>query len=115
MNKEKGFVARPPAGGRGAPAGDPVRDREGQQAGEVEEVVILANERDKRALAWLRGQVGDDAIREAVGRLAGARKPYVSNLAKILGLTVPASAEVADDETARRHLDNIRQILRGAA
>lgn len=109
---KKGSVARPAAAGRGAPAGDPVRDLVAQQGVEVETAVIVANERDKRALTWLRAQVGDDAIRDAVGRLAGARKPYVSNLAKILGLTIPESTEVADDETARRYLDNIRKILR---
>ena len=113
MNNENGFAARPPAGGRGAPAGDPVRDLVGQQGVEVETAVIVANERDKRALTWLRAQVGDDAIRDAVGRLAGARKPYVSNLAKILGLTIPESTEVADDEVARRYLAKIQTMLRG--
>lgn len=109
---KKRVSARPPAGGRGAPAGDPVRDLVAQQGGEVETAVIVANERDKRALAWLREQAGDAAICDALGRLAGARKPYVSNIAKILGLTIPESTEVADDETARRYLDNIRKILR---
>lgn len=111
---EKRVSARPPAGGRGAPAGDPVRDLAGQQAVEVETAVIVANERDKRALTWLREQAGDAAICDALGRLAGGRKPYVSNLAKILGLTIPESTEVADDETARRHLDGILQMLRAS-
>lgn len=51
---------------------------------------IVEKERDRRELAWLRAQVGDDAIREAVTRLPGQRRPYVLNIARALGLVLPA-------------------------
>ena len=52
---------------------------------------IVEKERDRRELAWLRTQVGDDAIREAVTRLPGQRRPYILNIARALGLVLPAS------------------------
>ncbi len=51
--------------------------------------IPLDNERDRRVLSWLRSTVGDDAIRDAIGRLAGRRKPFVSNLCRVLGVEVP--------------------------
>ena len=51
--------------------------------------VLVENERDRLSLEWLRGQVSDQAIAEACGRLAGARRPYVSNVAKALGMKLP--------------------------
>ena len=48
--------------------------------------MIVQNERDERTAAWLIEQVGAEALAEAETRLQGARKPYPSNLAKVLGL-----------------------------
>jgi hypothetical protein len=60
---------------------------EGGAGGELP--VLVENERDRLGLEWLRGQVSDQAIAEACGRLAGARRPYVSNVAKALGMKLP--------------------------
>lgn len=73
--------------------------------------VIVENERDRRTLRWLIDIVGRDAIREAIQRIPGNRRPYVSNVAKVLGLTPPKDLEIADRETALRHIDAIRRQL----
>lgn len=52
---------------------------------------IFANDRDRRAWAWIVEQVGAEAAASALAALPGARKPYPSNVAKALGLSVPAS------------------------
>lgn len=73
--------------------------------------MIIQNERDERTAAWLIEQVGAEALAEAETRLQGARKPYPSNLAKVLGLTLPDSLKRADRETARRHLAEMMKVL----
>jgi hypothetical protein len=75
--------------------------------------VSVESKRDARVLAWLIGQVGEQAVAEACRRLAGDRRPYVSNIAKTLGLTPPPSLALASDESVREHLDRIRSILGG--
>ena len=47
--------------------------------------MIIQNERDERAAAWLIEKFGAEAVADAESRLAGARKPYPSNIAKVLG------------------------------
>ena len=37
--------------------------------------MIVENERDKRAAAWLIEQYGAEAVAEAETRIAGARRP----------------------------------------
>ena len=73
--------------------------------------VIVENERDRRTLRWLIDNVGHDAIREAIQRIPGNRRPYVSNVVKTMGLTPPKDLEIADRETARRYLEAIRATL----
>ena len=51
--------------------------------------MIIENERDERTAAWLIEQYGAEAVAEAETRIAGARKPYPSNIAKVLGATLP--------------------------
>lgn len=77
----------------------------------MENQVILNNDRDRRTLTWLRHQAGDDAITRAISGLPGDRKPYVSNLCKILGLTPPANLVITDRETALSHLAALRAGL----
>ena len=49
------------------------------------ESMITENERDRRTAAWLIENYGAEAVAEAETRIAGARKPYPSNIAKVLG------------------------------
>jgi len=73
--------------------------------------VIVANDRDRRTFAWLRSQVGDEAISGAVGRLVGGRKPYPSNVAKVLGVVLPECLERPNPETVRASLQAFRSRL----
>ncbi len=47
------------------------------------EPMITENERDRRTAAWLIETYGAEAVAEAETRIAGARKPYPSNNAKV--------------------------------
>ena len=75
--------------------------------------MIIQNERDKRTAAWLIEQVGAEALAEAETRLQGARKPYPSNLAKVLGLTLPESLKRTENAAARQKLAELRRMLEG--
>lgn len=108
----KDFSGRPPAGGRVEAAAGTSPSTVGQQAEGTALGLIIANDRDRRTLAWLRDRVGDAVILEAVGQLAGNRKPYLSNVAKALGVALPDRLEATDRETARKHLAAIRDRLK---
>ena len=73
--------------------------------------MIIQNERDKRTAAWLIEQVGAEALAEAETRLQGARKPYPSNLAKVLGLTLPESLKRTENAAARQKLAELKNII----
>lgn len=59
--------------------------------------MIIENERDERAAAWLLEKFGAEALAEAETRLKGSRRPYPGNLAKVLGGT-----PVREPETHRK-------------
>lgn len=88
----------------GSPAGRPT-DAAGQQP----EGVLVLNARDERAIAWMIEQVGFVAVQEACGRLAGRRRLYPTNLAKVLGLTIPDSVVITPASAA---LEQIRELRR---
>ena len=69
-------------------------------------IIIIENERDKRALDWLASQVGQHAIDKIV--LAGNRKMYVSNIAKCLGLQIPDSITVTQKEKGLGRIQALR-------
>ena len=73
------------------------------------EGVLVLNARDKRAIAWMIEQVGFVAVQEACGRLAGRRRLYPTNLAKVLGLTIPDSVVITPASAA---LEQIRELRR---
>ena len=77
----------------------------------MEDQVILNNDQDRRTFAWLRMQVGDEAITNAISGLSGARKPYVSNLCKVLAIIPPVDLEKTDRDIALQNLAKIRSIL----
>jgi hypothetical protein len=75
-------------------------------------LVVVANERDRRTLAWLIATVGEPAILEACSALAGGRRPYVSNLCKVLQVIPPQDVlREARAVTASQQLRNIRAVL----
>lgn len=71
--------------------------------------IPLESDLDRRVLAWLRAAVGDEAIRDAVARIPGRRRPYVSNLCKALGVAVPP--EVVDPSRAALAREEARARL----
>jgi hypothetical protein len=78
--------------------------------------IPLDNDRDRRVLAWLRSTVGDEAIRDAIGRIAGRRKPFVSNLCRVLGVDVPPavvepSRAVLSRDEAKQRLEELKRRL----
>lgn len=77
----------------------------------MDDILLIQNDRDRRALAWLIDQVGEDAIRQAVGRLAGERKPFVSNVAKVLSVKLPRSVELTPACQARKNIAAIKKAM----
>lgn len=73
--------------------------------------MIAENERDKRTAAWLIEQFGAEAVAEAETRLAGARKPYPSNIAKVLGAALPQSLKRTENAAAREKLAAMKAML----
>lgn len=78
--------------------------------------IPLDNDRDRRTLAWLRSTVGDEAIRDAIGRLAGRRRPFASSLCRVLGVEVPIevvepSKAVLPPEEARQRLAELKRLV----
>ena len=50
---------------------------------------------------------------EAETRIAGARKPYPSNIAKVLGASLPEALKRTENAAARQKLAELRRMLGG--
>ena len=75
--------------------------------------MITENERDRRTAAWLIETCGAEAVAEAETRIAGARKPYPSNIAKVLGvITLPEALKRTENASARQKLASEREDQR---
>ena len=74
--------------------------------------MIIENERDERTAAWLIEQYGAEAV-AAETRISGARKPYPSNIAKVLGVTLPEALKRTENAAARQKLAELRRMLEG--
>ena len=55
--------------------------------------IIITTDRDRLSLEYLRRVAGDAAISAAVAALQGARKPFVSNIAKQLKIEIPTDLQ----------------------
>jgi hypothetical protein len=75
--------------------------------------VIIENERDERTAAWLIETYGAEAVAEAETRIAGERRPYPSNIAKVLGVSLPESLKRTENAAARQKLAELRRMLEG--
>lgn len=73
--------------------------------------MIIQNERDERAAAWLLERFGAEALAEAETRLKGSRRPYPSNLAKVLGVALPETLKRTENAAARQKLAELRRML----
>jgi hypothetical protein len=73
--------------------------------------IILANDRDRRTFAYLVDTCGYERVIAARRALPGRTRPYVSNIARALGVAVPETVVVTPREEACRHLDVIKDFL----
>ena len=73
--------------------------------------MIIENERDERTAAWLIETYGAEAVAEAETRIAGERRPYPSNIAKVLGATLPESLKRTESTAARQKLASMKAML----
>lgn len=89
-----------------SPAGRPT-DAEGQQPVSG---VVVTSAREQRVLDWLITQVGHEAVISACDKLAGGRKPFPSNIAKILELQVPGDLVFTPRDDALRLLKGILDL-----
>lgn len=81
------------------------------------ENVIILTDRDKAEYEYLCKVRGEKTVIWASQNLAGKRKPYISNLAKLLKVDIPQNlhigVEVATAEQAQTYLMEIKRILAG--
>lgn len=71
---------------------------------------IITNDRDRRSWEWICKQVGGAEIAKmAIDQLPGNRKPYISNLAKLLKLTIPPEV-IKPPLTRAQQLEHIKRI-----
>lgn len=74
--------------------------------------IIINSEKDQRLFNWLVEAVGNAAIEEACSKLAGNRKPYVSNIVKILGLHPPEHLQITSKEEAHARLTSLKKLIK---
>lgn len=74
--------------------------------------VIIECDRDSRTFDYLIQTCGITRVTNARNQLPGRTRPYVSNLAKILGVKIPDAVVITPREEARRHLAEIKKIVR---
>lgn len=77
--------------------------------------VIIESRRDQAMYDYLVKLVGDKNIENALKQLAGDRKPYLSNLFKVLNVDVPDSCmfEPASKEVALKSINEMQKLLNG--
>jgi hypothetical protein len=73
--------------------------------------IIIQNELDERTFNWLKAKVGEDKINWAIGQLSGKTRPYMSNIVKKLGLTVPSDVKKTPTSKARHNLKELINII----
>lgn len=73
--------------------------------------IVIESDRDRRVLSWLVEQVGEDAVASACLHLAGRRRAFPSNVAKVLGLSPPKALALASPESAAAHMAAIAKLL----
>lgn len=74
--------------------------------------VIIESPRDERAFAFLISTKGEQTVQNAVKQLCGNRRPYVSNIAKVLDVTIPDEVFITPRKEGRARLSEIKDILK---
>jgi hypothetical protein len=78
----------------------------------VEVDILVETSRDRRALCYLLSEFGEAAVCSARERLAGSRRPYVSNVAKVMGVKIPVIVETTNSPVAEDELAKMSSILK---
>lgn len=73
--------------------------------------VILANDRDRRVYDYLLTTCGANRVSHARQQLPGRTRPYVSNIAKALGVVVPDEVVITPRADGLKHLAEIKKML----
>jgi len=72
--------------------------------------LLLLNERDEKVHAWLTRTTTPGQIQAAIAKLNG-KKPYISNICKILKIDPPADIFVTPKIEVHKKVAEIRAIL----
>lgn len=75
--------------------------------------VIIDNDRDRRTFAWLRTQRTTAEIMDAVDNIAGNRRPYLTNVLRILDLTAPEDLSITPRSEAKSRVAALKRALSG--
>lgn len=81
--------------------------------------VIVETDTDKRCLRYIVDLYGKKSVLEACDKLPGSRKPYISNIIKIMNITIPEAIKTPTDhklsaqkrESAKQNIANARKML----
>jgi hypothetical protein len=73
--------------------------------------IIVDSERDRRALEFLVTVCGTEVVLRGCAELPGRTRPYVSNIAKALGVVIPDEVAVTPRAEGRRQLAEIKKLL----
>lgn len=85
----------------------------------MDDLIRIENEYDRQTVAWLREQLGEQALCEVVMRMEGRGRPYASAVCRTLGLTPPppplrqraSRARPLNRAVGEAYLATIRTIL----
>ena len=75
--------------------------------------MIIQNDQDRRAVAWLIEKFGEEAVAVAETRIAGEIRPYPRIVAMVLGVTLPEALKRTENAAARQKLAELRRMLEG--
>ncbi|MDR5765829.1 MULTISPECIES: hypothetical protein [unclassified Caballeronia] len=73
--------------------------------------VIVESSRDQRTLDYLISVCGLKRVKRARQQIPGQTRPYVSNLAKILGVTIPIEVLATPRQEAQRQISELKDKL----
>lgn len=76
--------------------------------------IVIESERDRRVLGRRVERAGEDAVASACLQLAGRRRAFPNNAAKVLGLSTPKVLALTSPESAAVHVAAIAKLLGGA-
>ncbi len=73
---------------------------------------IIKTARDQLEYEYLIKRCGEQRVAQAIASLPGARKPYLSNIAKAIGIEIPTDLQPAErSERGNAGLAAVREQL----